>query len=143
MRVNPSHAGDVSFVAGMVTDPSFDNIVWSYDVRLRIVRCVMTSRQRSPDKRERAVLELCARVNRQLRDVAMDYVFEERAVLFRCAADLAWAPLPFILERTTMRVFKSGTRYACAIADVLRGVAPEAALGRTDGAADGRLNSKS
>ncbi len=128
MRVN----GEVALVAGTDPDPSFDRFVWSYEVRLATLRCLFASRREVPAKRERAILELVARINEGLTFVCAEYAFEDRIVVFRCAADLDWGPPEKVVGNATARVLKTGARYAPAIDATLRGVAPETSVKKVE-----------
>ncbi len=116
-------------VAAIPGDPSFNRFVWVYDAERAMLRCMMVAKQEVPQRREGAILELCARVNEGLPFGCLEYSFGDRVLVFRDSADLDWGPVNKVIGGVTARVLNLGQRYAGAIRSTLDGERPEDAVG--------------
>ena len=115
-------------VAPLEGDASFAQVLWSFDTLHHSMRCLLAGRATVPAERETAVVELCARINDGLVFGCAGFDFDERVVVFRESCEFTDDSPPGTVERATARLLQLGTRYAPAVAAVLAGTLPAAAV---------------
>ncbi|HKO99537.1 MAG TPA: hypothetical protein VJU86_21225 [Pyrinomonadaceae bacterium] len=115
-------------VALTESEPTFERFVWVYNFERASVRCMLVSKEKVAEKRQTAILELCARVNEALPFGCLEYSFSDRVLVFRDATDVECGPLKQVIIDTTSRVINLGRRYDSAITSTLAGEQPEVAV---------------
>ncbi len=110
------------------SDSSFEQVLWVYDAERASLRCLLVSRAVVPVGRERAILELCARINDGLVFGCAEYSFKDRTLVFRDSVQLGYGILAELLASTSARLLDLGSRYASAIRATLAGSTPVEAL---------------
>jgi hypothetical protein len=105
-------------------DPSFEQVLWIYDVKRVFLRCLLINRGIIPSERESAIVELCARINEGLAFGCAEYSFDDHTVIFRDSADLKYGSLADLIMSTSTRLLSLGSRYAPAIRATLAGSTP-------------------
>ncbi|WP_124602041.1 YbjN domain-containing protein [Burkholderia sp. Bp8963] len=102
-------------------DPFFEQIIWIYDTKRALVRCLLVGRERIPANREAIIFELCARINDGLIFGCAEYSFSDCALVFRDTAPVGAGNLKEILTDLSGRVLNLGARYRPVIAAALAG----------------------
>jgi hypothetical protein len=130
-----SFTRDEEFIVlvALENDPSFEQIIWVYNMDHISVRCLLLSRAVVPPERKDSIFELCARINDGLTFGCLEYSFSDVALIFRQSADLdACGSLEHVLRETTARVLDLGHRYRVAIDATLAGESAEQAIAETE-----------
>ncbi len=113
--------------AALPADSPWEQVIWVASPQSGLLRGLLIWRGAVPAARRAAVLELCARVNDGLPSGCLEYGFADDSLAFRESADLGEGAVTPV-EALTSRLLHLGKRYGPALAGVLGGGEPVAAV---------------